>query len=104
MPPTHILRASSLAGKHAVVTGGSRGIGLAIARRFAAEGASVTLLGRHQETLEAARDGLSALSRDDVEPRPTHAAAVVDVGSQRQWEAWFAKDKQVSFAVAVQVT
>jgi NAD(P)-dependent dehydrogenase (short-subunit alcohol dehydrogenase family) len=41
-----------LKGKHAVVTGGGRGIGAAIATLLAAEGAAVTLLGRNQETLE----------------------------------------------------
>jgi NAD(P)-dependent dehydrogenase (short-subunit alcohol dehydrogenase family) len=35
-----------LAGKHALVTGASRGIGAAIAQRLLQEGASVTLLGR----------------------------------------------------------
>ena len=33
--------ANRLAGKHALVTGGSRGIGAAIVRQFAAEGARV---------------------------------------------------------------
>jgi NAD(P)-dependent dehydrogenase (short-subunit alcohol dehydrogenase family) len=35
-----------LAGKHAVVTGGARGIGAAVTRALAAHGATVTMLGR----------------------------------------------------------
>ncbi|MBL8265220.1 SDR family NAD(P)-dependent oxidoreductase [Steroidobacter sp.] len=38
---------AALAGKHALVTGASRGIGVAIAQRLLDEGARVTLLGRH---------------------------------------------------------
>ncbi len=40
--------------KVAVVTGGSSGIGLAIARRFVAEGATVFVTGRRQAALDAA--------------------------------------------------
>lgn len=39
---------------HAVVTGGSRGIGLAIARALTAAGARVTILGRDEAALRAA--------------------------------------------------
>ena len=44
----------------ALVTGGSSGIGLAIARVLAAEGYALTLAGRRLERLEAAREGLDA--------------------------------------------
>jgi NAD(P)-dependent dehydrogenase (short-subunit alcohol dehydrogenase family) len=45
---------SKLNGKVAVVTGGSSGIGFAIAKRFAAEGAHVFITGRRQVELEEA--------------------------------------------------
>ena len=51
-------RVPPLAGKHALVTGVSRGIGLAIAKALQAHGASITLTGRDQTSLEKA---LSAL-------------------------------------------
>ncbi|OBH21157.1 SDR family oxidoreductase [Mycolicibacter terrae] len=49
-----------LDGRAAVVTGGSQGLGLAVARAFAAEGADVLICGRGEEALENARASLSA--------------------------------------------
>lgn len=47
---------STLAGKTAVISGGTTGIGLAIAQRFVSEGAHVVIFGRRQAQLnEAAR-------------------------------------------------
>ena len=43
-----------LAGARAIVTGGSRGIGLAVARGLRAEGARVAIVARHEERLRAA--------------------------------------------------
>jgi NAD(P)-dependent dehydrogenase (short-subunit alcohol dehydrogenase family) len=43
-----------LAGKVAVISGGTSGIGLAIARRFVQEGAQVFTFGRHRDVLDEA--------------------------------------------------
>jgi NAD(P)-dependent dehydrogenase (short-subunit alcohol dehydrogenase family) len=54
-----------LTGKHALVTGGGTGIGLAIARDLAAAGAQVTITGRRQEVLDhVADDRIAGMAMD----------------------------------------
>ncbi len=54
------MNALSLEGKIAVVSGASRGIGLAIARRFSTQGATVILTSRKQAALDEAAEGIRA--------------------------------------------
>jgi NAD(P)-dependent dehydrogenase (short-subunit alcohol dehydrogenase family) len=56
----------SLNGRAALVTGGSKGLGLAMARRFAASGADVAILARGAATLEAARRTIAATAKGKV--------------------------------------
>ena len=55
-----------LDGRAAVITGASKGLGLAIATRMAASGADVALLARRADVLEAAREAVSTAARGRV--------------------------------------
>ncbi len=70
----------SLAGRHALVTGASRGIGAAIARGLAAEGARVTLLGRDEAALRAEME--AGAGEGYVTADVTDAAALLGALSQ----------------------
>ncbi|HSN32124.1 MAG TPA: SDR family NAD(P)-dependent oxidoreductase, partial [Ideonella sp.] len=66
---------------HALVTGAARGIGAAIARALADDGARLTLLGRN-------RDGLARLAGEL--PGSGHGIALADVSDEAQVRAAFA--------------
>ncbi len=74
----------TLSGKHALVTGGGTGIGLAIARALAEEGADVTITGRRLEVLEQVTtdriNGLAMDVRDEESVVNGIAAAVGERG------------------------
>jgi NAD(P)-dependent dehydrogenase (short-subunit alcohol dehydrogenase family) len=77
---------SSIRGKTALVTGGGSGIGLASARRLAADGAHVTICGRTEQKLLDAVDAI--------------APVVGEGGSVRSIVADVTVDEQVAAAVA----
>lgn len=55
---------SSLKGKAALITGGSKGTGLGIARAYIKEGVAVAITGRSKDALDAATSELSTLTPD----------------------------------------
>jgi NAD(P)-dependent dehydrogenase (short-subunit alcohol dehydrogenase family) len=56
----------SLAGRSAIVTGGSKGIGLAVAMQFAASGADVAIVARGREALDAAAGAIRSRAQAHV--------------------------------------
>jgi NAD(P)-dependent dehydrogenase (short-subunit alcohol dehydrogenase family) len=66
-----------LANRNVVVTGGSKGIGLACARAFAAEGARVAIVSRSRDNLDRALvdlAGAHAIAADLADPREARRA------------------------------
>ena len=57
-------RAIDFHGRNVLITGGSRGLGLVLARQFAAQGADITLLARDDEELERAVIDIAARGAD----------------------------------------
>jgi NAD(P)-dependent dehydrogenase (short-subunit alcohol dehydrogenase family) len=70
-----------LAGKNAIVTGGSRGIGKAIARQLALEGVRVAIVARDAQALDAAAAEISAETGSQV------VAISADTGSDSSVQA-----------------
>ena len=74
-----------LRGRRAVITGGAQGIGLAVARRFAASGASVVIWDNNGDAARAAADELGGVARqveltDDADVAAASAeAGAVDI-------------------------
>jgi len=77
-----------LQGKHAIVTGGSRGIGKAIARELAREGVDVAIVARTKGDLEATAQELAAMTNRRIIP------LAADVTSKEQVDHMVAEAAQ----------
>jgi NAD(P)-dependent dehydrogenase (short-subunit alcohol dehydrogenase family) len=97
-------RAVDFAGRVVVITGGSRGLGLVMARQLAAEGAHLCLLARDEAELARAREELAGSPGEimtvscDIRRRADVRAAVDTV-----LERWSAIDVLINNAGVIQV-
>jgi len=69
----------SLAGRSAIVTGGSKGIGLAVATEFAASGADVAIVARGREALDSAVSAIRSRAQAHVIAIQADVAVPADV-------------------------
>jgi NAD(P)-dependent dehydrogenase (short-subunit alcohol dehydrogenase family) len=96
--------AISFDGRVVVITGGSRGLGLVMARMFADEGARVVLLARDLDELERARQDLEPRRGDVVTIRcDIRRRADVRAAIDQVMDRWHAIDVLVNNAGVIQV-
>jgi NAD(P)-dependent dehydrogenase (short-subunit alcohol dehydrogenase family) len=72
--------------RHIVITGGSRGIGLAIAQLFARNNYRCTLISRNEEALKAAINTLRHNSKKDHDVLGRHRYIVGDISDPDFWK------------------
>lgn len=100
-----------LAGRHAIVTGGGTGIGAAIARALAAEGARLTLVGRRLEKLEEvaaicspAKAGVQTVRAAGPRPSPGNIhIAPADVTDRESVDRAFAAARDANGPISILV-
>ena len=79
--------AIDFSGRTVVITGGSRGFGLVLARQFAAEGANVCLLARDSGELLHAKDQVLTAGAGSVMLPPRSSSGVPKLAARRRVRA-----------------
>ena len=87
----------SLNGRSALITGGSKGIGFAIAKRFAESGADVAVVARGRESLDAAVGEIKSVTNSHVIGVQGDVAKAADV--QRAYDEAMAAFGKLDIAV-----
>lgn len=84
---------------HVVVTGGSQGIGLEVAKEYVRQGANVTIVARNVKTLASAVEILRACAKEKY-PDPENGQGGGGVIFDRRFAAclWTARRLRISFA------
>lgn len=96
-------------GKSVLITGGSRGLGLVLARQLVEQGANVAICARNEEELKTAGDQLKAIQREAMDPKvSTHVCDVSDRASVEKMIAeitatWGKIDVLINNAGVIQV-
>jgi NAD(P)-dependent dehydrogenase (short-subunit alcohol dehydrogenase family) len=97
-----------LDGKTAIVTGGTSGIGLATAERFAAEGAHVYITGRRKDALDAAvatiGHGVTGVQGDVADLADLDRLYATVAGANRRVDVLYANAGGGEFSTLEQVT
>lgn len=94
--------AGKLSGRIALVTGASRGIGRAVAERFAAEGAELILVGRTQGALEEVDDAIRAAGgRASLVPGDLTEPGIIERMGAAVFERWGRLDVLVGNAAVL---
>ena len=86
-----------LNGKSAVITGGSKGLGLAMAQRFAASGADVAILARTPETLAEAKQQIQAGAKGKVATVSADVSKAADI--RRAYDAVMSEPGKIDILV-----
>src|SRR5260221_3210550 len=87
----------SLDGRTALITGGSKGLGLAMATKFAESGADIAILARNPDALAAAKRTVAAVAKGRVAAIPCDVAKAGEIG--RAYEAVMAELGKIDILV-----
>lgn len=98
-------RSIDFAGRNVVITGGSRGLGLVLARQLAREGARICLLARDESELARARAQLESAGAIDVTTMRCDIRRRADVQAtiDKLLETWAGVDVLINNAGVIQV-